>query len=729
MKEKKVMTLTKNSITLLLGLLLAHTGNSQETAESLKRNLQHSLNDLVASKSSHGVITHIQKADDSFVWTGTAGNFSSDTTYFISGLSQLYVAAIVLRLQSDGKLNLDDKIGKYMDKELIKGIHIFENTDYSQVITIEHLLTHTSGLPDFVTDKRTDGTRLIKSILAGKDQSWTREQMLETVKGQMKPVFPPGTSKRAHHSNVNYILLCAIIESVTKQTIKENLEFYIFTPLKLKQTYLFANSAGQRPANLFYKKKQLTIPMAITSFNAEAGIVSTAKENMVFLRAFFQGQLFDKHYVQEAEQVWNKIASTLQYGLGFAKLEASASEIGEVTPNLFGYADFSGAFSYYCSELDVYLTGTTNQINETAAVQRMVKDMVATLRASLPSDKPYYYKPGKFLSPLVGYAGETDLQLGANYTFLFKPKNNMQRDLRTSYAQVTAIYTLKNQIDVNGGFNIFSDQDRWNFTGLAQFTLFPLNYFGIGNNTQKETMELATYKAIELNTQVLRKITGRWYAGAGYRYVNNYDFENVANGLLETARPFGWQGSQSSGIQMLIRQDSRDNIINASKGYYLNVEFAPYRKSLGSSSDYEKLTIDFRNYYSLRKNDPYKSIIASQLYVESNFGTVPFTDMGYLGGVNTMRGYLLGRFIDKKYVAFQTEYRHKLNYWLGYTAFVGIGNVYSKWSDFSFSSLKLSGGMGLRINLEPKERFNLRIDMGYGENNSSNLIITFIEAF
>jgi len=103
--------------------------------------------------------------------------------------------------------------------------------------------------------------------------------------------------------------------------------------------------------------------MAMTSFGPDGGIVSTANESMIFLKAFFNGKLFPKEYLDEMKD-WNKIFFPLQYGIGIArfKLPRIFSPFKPV-PKLIGHSGLSGAFAYYCPEKDIYLTGTVNQIH------------------------------------------------------------------------------------------------------------------------------------------------------------------------------------------------------------------------------------------------------------------------------------------------------------------------------------------------------------------------------
>lgn len=264
-------------------------------------------------------------------------------------------------MRADGRFQLEDKISKYISKDIISGIHIYKGIDYSSDITIGQLMSHTSGLPDYFQQKRESGKSLQSEITAGHDQHWTFEKVMDEVR-KMKPKFKPGRKRKALYSDTNYQLLGRITEIITEKKINAVLKEFIFDTLHLKNTYVYEDSNDRTPVSLYYKTQPLHIPLAMTSFGPDGGIVSTAKETMIFLKAFFNGKLFPKEYLDELK-IWNKIFFPLEYGIGLArfKLPRILSPF-KPTPELIGHSGLSGAFAYYCPEKDPYITGTVNQI-------------------------------------------------------------------------------------------------------------------------------------------------------------------------------------------------------------------------------------------------------------------------------------------------------------------------------------------------------------------------------
>jgi D-alanyl-D-alanine carboxypeptidase len=134
----------------------------------------------------------------------------SQTVYKLGSLSKQFIAAAVMLLQQDGKINLDDHVGRYLDSL----------PSAWQSITIRNLLTHTSGLvrdaPDFDPLKVRPLSDDIKAIYS------------------LPLDFTPGT--QWDYSNMNYYVLAAVIEKVTGANWAEWISKHIFKPCGMDQT-------------------------------------------------------------------------------------------------------------------------------------------------------------------------------------------------------------------------------------------------------------------------------------------------------------------------------------------------------------------------------------------------------------------------------------------------------------------------------------------------------------
>jgi D-alanyl-D-alanine carboxypeptidase len=90
--------------------------------------------------------------------------------------------------------------------------------------------------------------------------------------------------------------------------------------------------------------------------------VSTAEEMIIFLRALNEGQIISKASL-ELMHDWHKLEFPLQYGYGtmYFKLPTIMSKMSGMRP-LWGHSGSTGSFLYFSDELNLYMAGTTNQV-------------------------------------------------------------------------------------------------------------------------------------------------------------------------------------------------------------------------------------------------------------------------------------------------------------------------------------------------------------------------------
>lgn len=347
-----------------------------ENYKDLIHKIQNILNKTVDNKKDHGTTACI--TSHSFSWCGASGNFHTDDQYFIASTTKLFITAILLKLREENKIQLDDQISKYLSEEILNGLHILNGTEYSYDLIIKNLMAHTSGLPDYFQQKRENGKSLHDELTSGKDQSWSFEKVVEESK-KTKPAFKPNQKEKALYSDTNYQLLGKIIENITNKDIESVLNAMVIEPLGLKKTYLYQDINDKRPKTMYFKSNELHIPLAMTSFGPDGGIVSTAQEMMIFIEAFFKGKLFPKNYIEELKE-WNRIFFPILSGIGIHrfKLPWIFSPFKSI-PEIIGHSGLSGAFAYYCPQKELYLTGTVNQINSPETSYRLMIKLIKLL--------------------------------------------------------------------------------------------------------------------------------------------------------------------------------------------------------------------------------------------------------------------------------------------------------------------------------------------------------------
>ncbi|MDQ0178070.1 serine hydrolase domain-containing protein [Bacillus chungangensis] len=347
--------------------------NPTERRTLMKKTINQSQLDEIMSyattkKNIFGAVLCVEKEDDSLSLVSGVGNIQPDDQYFIASVTKLYITAVILKLRLEKQLQLDDKISKYLSKEIVSHIHVFKGIDYSNEITIKHLMSNTSGIPEYFSSD------VIKElVINGNDDSWPLEKTLEVIK-EKKPNFIPGQKGKASYSDPNYKLLGKIIETITGKRIQDVLKEFIFDELKLEKTYVFEDVKDSRPVPIYYKSKPLHLPLYMSSISSEGGVVSTAKETMIFFRAFFNGHFFPKENLTELMH-WNLIfgPGVFYYGIGISQQPLSLFEFKR---GLIGHWGHSGAFAFYHPKTDIYFTGTINQFTGHGVAVKLMRDVI-----------------------------------------------------------------------------------------------------------------------------------------------------------------------------------------------------------------------------------------------------------------------------------------------------------------------------------------------------------------
>lgn len=152
----------------------------------------------------------------------------------VGSITKSILATGILRLATEGKLNLNDPVKKY-----IPAIKIINQWEMSHPITIRHLLDHTSGLTDlrlwhFFSENITEDV-LLESAFVNNSEI-------------LKVHAPPGLY--FSYSNMGYALLGMVIESITKERYEKFLDNYLLKPLGMKNSsFEFASQVGSQIDN------------------------------------------------------------------------------------------------------------------------------------------------------------------------------------------------------------------------------------------------------------------------------------------------------------------------------------------------------------------------------------------------------------------------------------------------------------------------------------------------
>ena len=223
-----------------------------------------------------------------------------ETIFRIGSITKQFTAVAVLQLVQAGKVALDDPISKWVPDFDTQG----------KAVTIEHLLSHTSGIPSYTAGPE---------YIAGMARDVTPAEILGMVADRPME-FEPG--ERFKYSNTNYVLLGMVIEKASGQSYAEYLQEHIARPLGLKDTrYGGSDSATDRHARGYNPSPAEgwapAQPLSMTQPYAAGAIESTVDDLARWTVALAEGKAVDPALLERAWTPFNTTSQPSRYGFGW----------------------------------------------------------------------------------------------------------------------------------------------------------------------------------------------------------------------------------------------------------------------------------------------------------------------------------------------------------------------------------------------------------------------------
>jgi peptidoglycan/LPS O-acetylase OafA/YrhL/CubicO group peptidase (beta-lactamase class C family) len=245
-------------------------------------------------------------------WTGTSGVADRDsgvpmtpeTRMRIASISKMFTSVVVLQLAEEGRLSLDAPLSTWFP-DLVPN---------AEAITVRMLLSHTSGLYDYLED-----SKFTSQAYADPERIWKPEELVAYA-AEQRTSFAPGAADRWDYSSTNYVILGMIVEKVTGQTLAEAAHERILEPLQLRATYFTPDDPVEGPQSSGYSRARNQSQVAMSYTFATASIVSVPGDLLRFGQALFGGELLEPATMDQMLQLHDGKGSynmpALQYGLG-----------------------------------------------------------------------------------------------------------------------------------------------------------------------------------------------------------------------------------------------------------------------------------------------------------------------------------------------------------------------------------------------------------------------------
>ncbi len=332
----------------------------------------------------------------------------ADNVFRIGSISKQFTAVAILQLMEQGKLGLQDDITKFIP----------DYPTHGHKITIEHLLTHTSGIQSY-TGMKEFGTisRLDK----------TPEELIAFFKNQPME-FAPGT--KWNYNNSGYFLLGYIIEKLSGKTYPEYVEENIFKPLGMTNSYYGSDSKIIKNRAAAYSKNEKGFinaePLSMTLPYAAGSLQSTVEDLYKWNQAVQGYKLVKKESLDKAFTPYvlsDGKKTDYGYGWSIGKIQGSPTiEHGGGIPGFL-------TMGTYLPNEDVFVAVFSN-------CDCNPPEEIATKLAALTIGKPFDYKEMKVDSnELKKLTGVYEMEGGDEKRYISYTDNQLfsQRNRSTKF--------------------------------------------------------------------------------------------------------------------------------------------------------------------------------------------------------------------------------------------------------------------------------------------------------
>ena len=245
-----------------------------------------------------GVLMHIESPDRNISWTYSVGFANKDTEQtlnpeqpvLIASNTKTYVAAAILRLVEKKQLELDQSLASCLKS---KTGRLLKRNGYDiDRINVRHLLSHTSGIRDYVNDD------YFERVNEKPQFQWKKKQQIKRSLKLGGPLFTAET--QFSYGDINYLLLTEIIEVATNETFYDAMHDLLkFEQLNLGSTWF--ESLQIKPSNVLPLAHQYADTYNWDSYNLNpswdvyggGGLAATVKDAAMFYQYLFEGKIIE----------------------------------------------------------------------------------------------------------------------------------------------------------------------------------------------------------------------------------------------------------------------------------------------------------------------------------------------------------------------------------------------------------------------------------------------------
>ena len=291
----------------------------------------------------------------------------------VSAITGTMTSTAILKLASENKLSLDDTIGLWLPPSIVGYI------PFRSRITVRHLLRHTSGIADYVSDT---ASQMVTALLTNPTKYFSVQYIMDNHFIRLLPGTQP-VSTEHRFSNTNYLLLGPIIEAASGKPYKQYIKEDVLGFLSMPNTYFPANNAFDitSPAMHGYFLNANQQLVNVTGINpswigAGGEAISTTDDLVTYFKALQDGQIIPQAWV-DSMLVVNKVRPNFGYGLW--QITIGTNKWFGLAGRIFGY----NTNLYYCPQLKAYVSMGINIDNATpdiylAGIDKYLRQLART---------------------------------------------------------------------------------------------------------------------------------------------------------------------------------------------------------------------------------------------------------------------------------------------------------------------------------------------------------------
>lgn len=341
-------------------------------------------------KSLSGSVMHLYSDKHNInlaLGNGECSELVENQPYHTASVGKLFTVTLIGMFVEQGRLSFDDRIVDILDSEMLNNLFVYKGIDYRDDVTVEHLMTHRSGVADYFEDKVSHGSKIIEETVKKPDFFYTPKALIEFTSSKQKAVAKPGS--KTHYSDTGYILLGLIIETISGISFGECLKDMIFDPLEMNDSYLmFYTEPNNQPKpammSLWLKGKDIKNYQSLSIDWSGGGIVTTTSDQVKFMKALYSGRLISRETLTKMEKPQGKFMNGIAYGMGVMTFQFEGFFfLLKGLPRMKGHIGVNASLMLYDEDNDIIYVGSFGKLGEVPRHVRWLIQIVSTYMKEL----------------------------------------------------------------------------------------------------------------------------------------------------------------------------------------------------------------------------------------------------------------------------------------------------------------------------------------------------------